>query len=94
MCLLCVTGPHWPGLTMAAGERQKILENGQMQPIVGGVRNGVREEAQGEDLNSSTAAIVCIWPRRLKGCRWAPQACHEALSLSSSLLAMQLGRGK
>ena len=40
-----------------ARERQKILENGQMYPIVGGVRNGVTEETQGEDLNSSLAAI-------------------------------------
>ena len=46
-----------PILTMATGERQKRPEYWQKQPIVGGVRNRVMEAEQGEDLNSSAAAV-------------------------------------
>ena len=50
------------GLNTAAGEGQKI-QNGQMQPIVGGVKNRVREEALGFKLGVAAilALLLAVW---------------------------------
>ena len=60
--MLRLTAPRLPGLNTAAGEGQKI-QNGQMQPIVGGVKNRVREEALGFKLGVAAilALLLAVW---------------------------------
>ena len=66
--------------TLTDNDNQRMAEdmgNGQMYPIVGGVGNGVTEEAPGQGLNwvQQPFNLLAMWVERVQ--KDPPWACHE-----------------